>query len=348
MLRQLARLTRPLPAIGSRACALAVYANAEGELLAARESGDEGVACVDDVARGLALLCDLWAETRLVWVRRWAEGLLDFVLWMQAPSGHFVNFVHDWSGLRNTDGPTSTAGGGFWQARGMHGLAKAWLVLGDARAGEGFAHALARVRETEATPDVRAVHVAAALAVLRAGRMPELRDDLERWSAEIRALRDGDVLLNAPEDPDLHLWGHAQEGALAEAGRFLRRPDLVDAAARSAEIVFVPLIRTGFPLPLVQPYAVACAVFAMDRLRAATGEDRYGRLARDARAWFDGRNSASAPVRARARGCVYDGIDDGRLNTHSGAEANVVAAEALFEEAAHEVRAMSGSYAPVP
>lgn len=333
MLRQLDRLTRPLPAAGPRAKALAVYEVAE-TLTPARESGYEGVACVDDAARGLGLYCELWAATGRERFAARARSLLDFVLWMQRPDGRFVNFVHDWDGRRNLEGPTSVAGGGFWQARGLRGLATAWVVLDDAVAGEAFARALACVDRSSVVPaDVRAVHVAALLDVTRAGRAPELRELLVRWCEELASKRLGDVLLDAETD-EIHLWGHSQETVLARAGTALARPDLVEIARRSAEAVFVPPIASGFDLPLVQPYGVACAVHAMDALALATGDARYTGLARDARAWFDGRNPAGAPVYDRVAGRVADGIDAGCVSRNSGAESNIVAAEALFAEIA--------------
>src|SRR4029079_4456055 len=63
LLRHLAALTRPIPVAGPRALAVAVYSDARGEQTEARESGVEGVACVDDAARAGALLYRLWAAT---------------------------------------------------------------------------------------------------------------------------------------------------------------------------------------------------------------------------------------------------------------------------------------------
>src|SRR5207342_3701110 len=103
-------LTRSLPAAGPEALAVAVYADATGAPVAAKESGHEGVACVDDAARLLDVLCDVWARTRLTWAERWARGLLAFVLWMQEPDGRWINFVVDWDGERNTSGITSETG----------------------------------------------------------------------------------------------------------------------------------------------------------------------------------------------------------------------------------------------
>jgi hypothetical protein len=332
VLRQLARLRRSVATAGPRACALAVYADEGDAPTPARERGEEGVACVDDAARALVLFCDLWHATGSPRAREWAEGLLDFVLWMQLPDGRFVNFIRDWSGERNEDGPTSEPGGAFWQARGLRGLVKAWLVLDDERAGAGFERGLALVRSPGMASDIRAVLIAASLDALHAGHDGGLRGDLVRWCEEIAALRQGDVLLDYPGT--LHLWGHSQEAALCDAGALLGREDLIETARRSAEAVFVDAIESAFALPVVQPYGVASAVYAMDRLGLVTGDHRYLRLAADARAWFDGRNSAGAPVYDRLNGRVADGIDDGRLNPRSGAESNVVAAQALFAEVA--------------
>lgn len=339
MLRQLARLTRPYPAAGPRAAALAVY-EVVGTLAPARESGEEGVACVDDAARALVLFCDLWTATGQERFRRDAIALLDFVLWMQDRDGRFVNFVRDWRGTRNADGPTSIAGGPFWQARGLRGLAKAWVALDDARVGPACGRALACVERVDHVPsDVRAVHVAAALDLVESGREPGARGPLERWCGELAANRHGDMLLDSGS-PEIHLWGHTQEAVLARAGTLLGRPDLIETARRSAEAVFVPAIAGGFDLPLVQPYGVACAVQAMDALARATGEARYAGLAGDARAWFDGRNPARAAVYDRATGRVADGIDGDRLSLNSGAESNIVAAQALFAEIARPAAAL--------
>jgi len=87
VLRQLARLTRPLPAAGPDALAVAVYADVNDEAVPARESGFEGVACIDDAARLLGVLCRAWSRAPLQPIEAWARGLREFVLWMQEPDG---------------------------------------------------------------------------------------------------------------------------------------------------------------------------------------------------------------------------------------------------------------------
>ena len=329
-----------MPAAGARACALSVYANDEDRALAARDRGFEGVACVDDAARAVVLFLDLWHDTGDRRLRDWATGLLDFVLYLRGDDGRFHNFIHDWDGMVNRDGPTSFAGVTFWQARAVRALAKAHLALRDQRVALPLARGFAFATENPAPPDVRAIHVLAALDLVRAGQTPVLREALERWCDEITECRTGDILLNNPDERTPHLWGHVQEGALAEAAIVLDRPDLLQVARRSAAAWITPQIESGFSEPTVQPYGVAAAVYVMDRLYQATNETGYAKWRDHARAWFDGRNSAEKPVYDRENGRVQDGIDDGRLNPHSGAESNIVGAQALFHDIASRVGPM--------
>lgn len=342
MLRQLARLTRPVPAAGPTAVALAVYAGADDVPITARESGVEGVACVDDAARAIVLLCAVWEATELPWIRTWCDGLLDFLAWMQDADGRWLNFVTDWDGARNRDGATSLAGGAFWQARALQAATRAAVVLGDTRAGTMLDRGLTWMRGP-APPDVRALHVMTAIDLVRAGRVPQLREHLTGWIDEmLTCTRDG-MLMNAPEEAGRpHLWGHVQEAALADAGALLGRDDVVVIAQRSAELVFRDVITTGFDLRSVQPYDVASAIEVMDRLHAVTGAAEYADLAATARRWFDGRNPAARAGYDAGTGRVADGIDEGRLNANSGAEANIVAAQALLDRAVELARRLPG------
>lgn len=333
VLRQLARLTVPVASAGERACAIAVYADAADRTFPAAERGFEGVACVDDAARALVLLSDVWSATGLPRLREWALGLLDFLLYMQLDDGRFVNFIDDWSGPRNELGVTSFPGGNFWHARGVRALARAMVTLKEPRAGDALERGLAHIRTARDVPaDIRSIHVLTALELLRADVLPDLRKDVSAWCDEIAACRRGGVLFDNPDQDEPHLWGHQQEGVLAEAGEFLGRDDLIAVARESALAYLAPQIESGFDAPTVQPYGVASAIHAIERLRAVTHEDRFDELWRMARGWFDGRNPARRAIYDREVGRVYDGIDDATLNLHSGAESNVVGGQALLDQ----------------
>jgi hypothetical protein len=342
VLRQLWRLTRPVPAAGPRALAVTIYEHPDGTVHA-EESGFEGVACVDDTARLLEVLCRVYDRTSLDWVARWANGLLDFVLWMQEPDGNWLNFIHDWEGDKNREGITSASRQSFWLARAILGTQRAARTLEDD--GRNIADASRRGFEVAAAmpaePDVRALHLRAALS-----------DDeaklslLERWADELLACRDGVVLKNATEERGTpHLWAHIQEGALAAAGRRLRRPDYIEASAASAEAVVLPAVTSAFrERTSTSPYDVAACVWSLDRLADASDEERWARHAADGRAWFDGRNAAGVSVYDRDRGRVADGVDGDRVSENSGAESNIVAAEVLLDDAVAVAREMADPF----
>jgi hypothetical protein len=333
VLRQLDALTRRIPLAGPRALALAVYSDSTGEYFEARESGVEGVACVDDAARASTLLFRLWAATGNDALKRWAEGLLDFVLWMHAGDGRWHNFIYDWHGTRNTDGATSDAGINFWQARATGALALVDVLVGLGSAKPILAAALAAAASASPPPDVRAIHALGALTLLQRAPDPSLLIHLTAWCDELAGCRRDRMLMNSPDERGRpHLWGHVQEAVLADASVVLGRKDLLTLAISSAEAVFVEIIESGFDLPHVHGYDVQSAVFVMDRLAAVTGQARYGELARKARSWFDGRNPAGVAIYDRAVGRVVDGVDSGRLNNRSGAEANIAAGLALLDD----------------
>ncbi len=336
MLRQIARLTRNVPSAGPRSLAVAVYADAGDVTVGAKESGTEGVACVDDAARALELYCDLWDATRLPWALRWCEGLLDFILSMQDPDGRWLNFILDWDGTPNRTGLTSVAGGGFWQSRALLAVARASRCLSDERIPTALSIGLPHIVDaTDVASDVRAIQALTALTLQENGSEDDRWDDLlTAWSGEILSCAIDGRLMNArAERGRPHLWGHIQEGVLAEIGARLGRSELIDAACASADRVFQEVIATSFDLPRTQPYDVASAVESLSRLATVTGRAGYAQLAAQARGWFDGRNPCGHRVYDRVSGRVADGLDGATLSTHSGAEANIVTAQALFSDA---------------
>ena len=334
MIRQIRRFTRPVPVLGNGALAIAVYAEptqAGMRVRSAAEQGFEGVACVDDAARAAVLYTTLWRRHRLPWARDAAVGLLTFVRAMQTADGTFANFILDWDGRKNLTTTTSKPGDGPWVARAMHALACGVSALGDANCAESFEKGLPWLDRATPYLDVRAVCVLASVEYWRATSADQVAARGLAWAKEIADAARNNVLPNEVGSTQTHLWGHLQEVALADAGMAFDRPDLVEAARRSTEAVLIPPLEQHFPGARVLPFDVSCVVRGLDAMAAATGESRYERKASLARAWFDGRNTASAPVYDRAAGLVFDGIDDGRVSENSGAEANIEGALGLLD-----------------
>ena len=332
MIRQLRRLTGGVAR--AAASALAVYAEAREdgfELRVAAEQGFEGVACLDDTARAAGLYCDVWRRHGYGWARDAAKGMLRFVTYMQEEDGRFTNFVLNWEGRKNLTGSSSAPGGWPWTARAMHALACAMATFGGSEYEARFRRGLPWLDQPTPYLDGRAVCVLAALEWWVATGAAEAGDRAVSWAEEIAASRLGDVLPDVAGNPEVHLWGHLQETALARVGRAFDRPDLTRAAQASAEAVWVPRVTRAFEAPTTMPFDVSCAVLGLSAVAEATGEARYAEQAELARDWFRGRNAAGHPMYDRRRGLVYDGIDDGRINRNSGAESNVEGALALFD-----------------
>jgi hypothetical protein len=347
VLRQIARLARRVPALGPRVIAISVYGDASGNLVSAKEAGFEGVACIDDAARALELYCALWEATRLPWLREWCDGLLDFVLAMQLDDGRWVNFILDWDGVANTQGRTSLPGGGFWQARALLALARASRCLDDPRIQDALRRGLPHIEPGPAPADVRVLHILTALELFDHADHRRLRGHLDEWLDEMASCRIEGALMNAPAERGRpHLWGHLQEGVLAQAGVLLQRTDLVDIAEQSAALVLLPAAQSGFARRQVRPYDVASCIESLDRLARATADGQYAAHAQLARAWFGGRNPAGLPVYDRASGRVGDGIDGPRVSSGSGAESNIVAAQALFDDTVRLAGTVPGGWTP--
>jgi len=288
---------------------------------------------VDDAARASALLYRLWSATGNDALKRWAEGLMDFVLWMHAGDGLWHNFILDWDGARNAGGPTSAPGINYWQARSACAIAEANLALrADCSAGV-LTRALDAADSASPPSDVRALHALSLLAVLERAPDPRLTRRLEAWCDELAACQLGGMLMNSPDERGQpHLWGHVQEAALMEAAQSQHRPELAAIATRSADAVFTTAIESGFDLQHVAPYDVQSAITVMDTLFKRTGHAPYGAAASRARAWFDLRNPSHSPVYMRDEGRVADGVDTGAVSRDSGAEANICAGLALIDD----------------
>ncbi len=332
MLRQLWRLCNPV-GVGDM-LAPAVYAERAGREWRPRqaaERGYEGVACVDDAARLAVLLLRGYERHGHGWCLRWAERVMRFVTYMQRSDGSFANFVLSWDGEPNLEGPTSRPGGLAWLARAMRALAVSARVTGDADHLRRYELAAEALPEDTQFTDVLAL---AALSGLELSPEPnnQPRERIELWCERVaRVQRDG-LLLNAPGQVEPHLWGFIQPGVLALAARELGRPEWLELAERSTRDYLLPIVESRFDRPTTLPYEVSSVVFDLDCLHLVTEDPVYSRAARDARDWFHGRNTASLPVYDRERGMVFDGVDDGVVSANSGAESNVEAGLALFDE----------------
>jgi hypothetical protein len=346
--QHLTSLTWTFPIADREVAALAVYSEpAETPAgivyrpFAAADSGPEGVACVDDVARAVILGLRAWeqegSEQGCVLARRW----LSFLPYMQGEDGRFTNFILDTAGHHNMTGQTSYPGGLWWTCRALWALGTAYRVLGDESALEQWLRCPLPARaETVRDAKVTGVLMLAALDVLRAEPPQPLRRRfqqlLEGWADDLLGCMDG-YLRDAPGKMQVGLWGYHQFPALAEAGAWLNRPDYLEACFQTVERLVEPTLAAGFfyAFPGIKENQCAyCLTPMMQGLAAlyrATGEAHYGKLALRAYSWFTGENDAETVMYDPQTGRCLDGITGGVASLNCGAESAIEAGLAYLE-----------------
>jgi multiple sugar transport system substrate-binding protein len=372
-LAHLEHLAMDLTVGGAPVRALAVYADAPSYRPTASPArdGEEGIACVDDAARGAVVWLREHEATGSKEALAEALGLLRFVVAMEQGDGEYLNFVGP-DGAPNRTAVSSAKSFSYWAARALWALGEAARVLGPeaaelrpvldrtaARFGREIAAGrlvggsvtatsealLGLLAYQEASPSSERARLIAQAAELL---VPRLAGDADRppWGAHT----DG-------ADSDWHGWGPRATEALARASVLLARPDLLAAARAEADGLWIRMLAAGvFPSAITRSgqvtasgqiaYAVGPLVGGFLALADASSDWRYAAMAGLAAGWFLGGNPARAPMYDQGR--IYDGVDDdGRINRNSGAESTVEGLLALAAVSRDPVAASFLAFRPV-
>jgi multiple sugar transport system substrate-binding protein len=340
--------------------------------------GFEGLAAVDDAARAAVVYLRHFEQTADPRSKQEALGLLSFVTAMEQGDGEFLNFIHS-DGTPNRAAPTSRKSFSYWAARALWAIGEAVRVLGpDNPDVDDLRPTLDRVlsrlaREVERGHLVGGSATATAealiglLSVQQVEPKPERADLAGRTADMLAPLAQGDADTAPwgaridPAEGVWHAWGARSAQALALAGRVLARPDLVAAAQREADQLWVRFLLAGEVPALVYPdgrtnpfpqiaYGVSPVVEGFLALADATEQPRYAVLAGLTAGWFLGANRPGITMYDTATGRTLDGLggasaDD--VNRNSGAESTIEALLALGAVATHPEAAVYLGYRPV-
>ncbi len=320
---------------GRRVGLVHIYSEApDYHFVDAKESGPEGIACVDDGARAAVVYLAYAEATGDTAALARARRQLEFVRAMQLPDGRFYNFVRA-DGSINRTGPTSHADLGWWAARGLWALGRGVEVFRqrDPAYAETLAVAANRtvqlVARLAAEPErdttmagrrwplglVQRINPCStselllgltALARDRRAHPSGVSDSLDH-TLGVLAQRLARTRLDAPgspydgtllTDPDgWHGWAAAQVEALAEAGAVLHDPSLIVAARSQADGLYERLEQTG-PIRGFQFIGDSIRVDRFDQIAYAVRPTVVG-LVRLAQATGDTAYSARAGRLAR-------------------------------------------------
>ena len=243
----------------------------------AKESGPEGIACVDDAARAAVLyLRDYELKGDKTSLAK-ATSLLKFVTKMQAEDGQFYNFIFADHSI-NREGKTSYKSFGWWAARGVWAMATGYRVMKDEDAEfasslkSGVERSLPHVNKLleaygrtetfgdyeipqwllyESGADVVSELILGLSEYYAATGEPRVKIFIEQLADGLMVMQDGDIRtfpygLHRSWKTMWHMWGNGQTQALATAGALLKDSRMIQSAEREAEGFYSRLLIEGF------------------------------------------------------------------------------------------------------
>ncbi len=283
----LIHLTERIPFHGDSVDVVHVYANyPDYEWVGAAESGQEGIACVDDAARAAVLYLRHFELTgdRASLTR--ALPLLKFVRAMETEDGNFYNFILKDHSV-NTSGKTSYKSFGWWAARGVWALGTAARVLDtlDPRLADqmkdGVLRALPHLDSLEmrygnvtavqdyripgwllygSGADVTSEMLLGLTSYYASSRSDTVKKIITELAEGLMAMQDGSMSafpygLHRSWRTLWHMWGNGQTEALAVAGKLLNDHQMIRSAAREADCFYSRLLIEGFmkEMDVVEP-----------------------------------------------------------------------------------------------
>ena len=273
----LQHLTQEIVLNAGRVSIVHVYANYPGyEWVEAGDSGEEGIACVDDAARAAVVYLrsyELQHDTSSLTA---ARSLLRFVMSMQAGDGNFYNFIRsDYS--VNRDGKTSFKSFGWWAARGVWAMSLGYRVMRDLDAqfaGDlkrciqlslpNVEQLLARYGRTrniakfqlpewllyESGADATTELVLGLIEFYRATDNESVKANIRKLADGLMVMQDGDMRTfpfgaHRSWETVWHSWGNSQSHVLAYAGRVLRDKKMIASAEKEAKGFYTRLLIHG-------------------------------------------------------------------------------------------------------
>ncbi|MGV8118492.1 MAG: hypothetical protein AB2L14_01895 [Candidatus Xenobiia bacterium LiM19] len=235
---------------------------------------DEGLSCVDDVARAALVYLKEFRQSGNPDSLIKAREALDFVTYMQADNGLFYNFIFP-DGRLNREGPTSRASVSFWTVRAFWALAEGYSTFRTIDPAYG---AVLKSRTNLIISALKEDHSHSCTVSKSSTAEEEQKSSRRQWligkgtdqtsvallalstlyetdgSEDVKALmeRYAEALLvsqgSPPEEfpycsfpswlpaPNVwHAWGSRQMMSLARAGRVLRQKEWIEAAEREAQ-----------------------------------------------------------------------------------------------------------------
>lgn len=274
----LKHLTERIAFFGDSVDIIHVYANFPSyDWVDAKESGTEGIACVDDAARAAVVYLRHYEHSGQPQSLEAAKALLRFIRHMETDDGMFYNFVLGDHSI-NRDGKTSFKSFGWWAARGVWAMSTGYRLLKTSdpafaellRSGvertfphiDTLAHRYGESEQTggygvprwllyESASDATSELFLGLTEYYTATNDPRVKEFLGKFAAGFMLMQDGDPAtspygLHRSWRTIWHMWGNGQTQGLASAGKALGDTNFIRSAEREAQGFYSRLLIHGF------------------------------------------------------------------------------------------------------
>jgi hypothetical protein len=243
----------------------------------AKESGPEGIACVDDAARAAVVTLRCFELTHDSSKLAEARPLLKFVLAMETEDGEFYNFVLADHTINRT-GKTSYKSFGWWAARGVWCMSLGYRIFKDvdtafaSRLKDGiirtFPHIEALLKKYgeaksagqlripqwlvyDSGSDVSSELLLGLTEYYRVTHDSRVREYIKKLADGLMMMQDGDAAtfpygLHRSWETMWHMWGNGQTQVLACAGALLGDSAMIRSAEREAQGFYSRLLIEGY------------------------------------------------------------------------------------------------------
>lgn len=276
--QHLQHLTERIELSGDSVDIVHIYANFPSyEWVDAKESGPEGIACVDDAARAAVVYLRHYELTKTSESLVRAKELLKFVMKMQADDGEFYNFIFEDHSI-NREGKTSFKSFGWWAARGVWCMALGERLVKSSdpvfakRLRNGIEQALPHIELLmkrygevkmangyripqwllyESAADASTELCLGLIEYYKSTQDTRVKSYIEKLAEGFVVMQDGDVAnqpfgLHRSWETVWHMWGNGQTQVLASAGKLLGKRKLIASAEQEAKGFFSRLLIQGF------------------------------------------------------------------------------------------------------
>jgi len=271
-------LTETIQFCGDTVSIVHIYANfPDYHWIDAKESGPEGIACVDDAARAAVVYLRHYEFTKNESSLTKAKSLLRFVIKMQTDDGDFYNFIFADHTI-NRDGKTSFKSFGWWAARGVWSMSMGYRIFKEIdprfadllkrrinlsiphvemlmkKYGEVKAAGQLRIPQWlvyDSGADVTSELLLGLTEYYRATNDERVRVLIKKLSDGLMVMQDGNAAtfphgLHRSWETMWHMWGNGQTQALAYAGKICNDTAMIRSAEMEAKDFYSRLLIQGF------------------------------------------------------------------------------------------------------